>query len=46
MSQSKFQWIIVYEDGLTKNFNGTWDELLSWGIPGPEPIAIIRGNLI
>lgn len=46
MGQSKFRWIIVYGDGEYKYFIGTWEELLSWGMPGPEPIAIIRGDLM
>lgn len=44
MGQSIFRWIIVYDDGVTKEFCGTWDELIIWGVPGPEPIAIIRGE--
>lgn len=46
MGQSKFKWIIAYEDGETKYFVGTWDELIAWGVPGPTPVAIVRGRLI
>ena len=45
MGQSKFVWIIVYDNGVTKNFFGTWDELMVWGIPGPNPLAIVRGEV-
>ena len=47
MELSSYRWIIIRGDsgyGLTDIFYGTWDELLAWGAPGQEPIAIIRGK--
>lgn len=43
MGQSRFKWIIVYEDGSTVIFKGTFDELIA-GWSYTEPIAIIRGE--
>ncbi len=44
MWQSRFKWIIVFEDGSASSFEGTFDELISiWRYDAP--IAIIRGEL-